>query len=166
MKRFLTIFALALACVVTSCTGDITKVKQMHLTSYKIVSISPVGLRGVDIAVDLGIDNPAIQFNVSDINVELFRLGKSLGTFVNSEDILVKGNTVGTYRLSGRVALSEGVSVLSVLGLATKFDMDEFTISYSAKVTLKSGLHTTLSEKNVPLRELLEDDTKDDKKKK
>lgn len=154
MKKIFRILLAAVLCVLMSSCG---KIKDIHLTSYKIVSLTPVGFRGLDIVVDLGIDNPSMQFTVADINAELFRQGVSLGTFVNSEDIVVKKKTVGNYTLSGRASLSQGVSLIQALGYAAKFDASEYTISCSADVILKSGMKVRIDKKNVPLTSLIKE---------
>ncbi len=155
IKRTLSIILPALALLLTSCTGNITKVKEMQLTSFKISSVSPAGLKAVDLTMELGIDNPAVQFTLSDIQLDLYRLDQPLGSFTNSQDLLVKGSTVGTYTLSGRVSLSDGVSLAQLLSYVSQPDPADYSLSYSALVTLKSGVHTTLSKKNVPLSEFL-----------
>ncbi len=154
MKNIVKIAIAALLALIVSSCG---KIQEIHMTSYKIVSLSPVGLRGLDVALDLGIDNPAMQFTVSDVTAELFRQGVSLGTFTCSKPILVKAKTVANYRVDGRISLSDGISVFQVLGYAAKFDMDDYSLSYGATVTLKSGLHAKLQKNKIPMKELFED---------
>ena len=133
------------------------KIGDIHLTGYKVAAISPVGLRGLDVALNLGIDNPAMQFTVCDITAEVFRDGRSVGIYTSADPVTVKARTVGTYRLDGRIQLSDGVSLMQVLGYVSKFEVDRYTLSYGATVKLKSGARVKLQKKNVPLKELFED---------
>ena len=148
--------------------GGCGKISEIHLTNYKVASVSPVGLRALDVAVDLGIDNPSLQFTVSDVVVELFRLDSSMGTFKMADPILVKPKTVANYSLKGRLALSDGVSLVQAMGYAARFKQEEYSLSYEARVTLKGGGHITLRKNKIPLAELFESDTEegDGKKKK
>lgn len=154
MKYLKHIFAILCAALMLSSCGNI---REIHLTSYKVASFSPVGLRGVDLVLDLGVDNPALQFTVDDVTATVTRNGQPLGTFVNTEPVTVKRKSVAVYSVPGQVRLSDGVSLLYVMSLARNFNMAEYRISYSAKVTIKGGGHVTLSKDDVPLKELFEE---------
>lgn len=157
MKSLKKILVLLIASLFLAGCG---KISDIHLTNYKIASVSPVGLRGLDVALDLGIDNPSLQFTVSDITAELFRDGKSIGTYASPDQVLVKSKTVAEYRVTGRIMLSDGVSLMQVLGYLSKFNVEEYSISYGANVKLKSGLHARVQKNKVPLKELLEEKEK------
>lgn len=154
MKRIEKIVVLLLLAVLSSSCG---KIKEIHLTSWSVESYTPVGFRGLDLVLKLGVDNPALQFTVYDVEAEIFRHGNSLGTFVTTEPVLVKARTVEEYRLKGQARLSDGVSVFSLLALARNFNMAEYSISYSASVKIRGGGHVTLSKKDIPMTELFEE---------
>ena len=95
--------------------------------------------------------------DLPNVEAELFRHGKSLGTFVTTEPVTVKPRTVAEYSLKGQARLSDGVSLFSVLALMKNFNMAEYSISYSASVKIRGGGHVTLRKKDVPLNELFEE---------
>ena len=59
--------ATALMMCLTGCS-DIQKVKEINVTSLTIEKISPAGLRGLDVYIAAGIDNPSIQIGLTEIN--------------------------------------------------------------------------------------------------
>ena len=154
MKCFKRIVVLLLLVALSS---SCSKIKEIHLTSWAVESYTPVGFRGLDLVLKLGVDNPALQFTVYDVEAELFRHGKSLGTFVTTDPVTVKPRTVAEYSLKGQARLSDGVSLFSVLALMKNFNMAEYSISYSASVKIRGGGHVTLRKKDVPLNELFEE---------
>lgn len=156
MKKLIRIIAASLiACISLSGCSDIKNVKEIRLTSYKIDSIVPSGLKSVDFKLTLGIDNPAMYLRIDGATGRMCRLGQELGTF-SVDPIEIEGHCEGKYPLTGNITLSSGVSILQIIRLATNFNMDEYTIDLFAPVKLKSGLGVKLKYVDTPLKELFE----------
>ena len=67
----------------------------------------------------------------------------------------VKRRSSGTYQVNARGTLANGVSVLQVLGIAGKLDVNRFTVDIDA--TLKAGgRKKDISLKRVPLARIKE----------
>ena len=74
MKRFGIIF-IAACLLLTSCGKG---VKDIALTSFRLLSVSPQGLNGVTLLVEVGVDNPTVGFEITDVNAVLKLDGKLL----------------------------------------------------------------------------------------
>ncbi|MCQ2143678.1 MAG: hypothetical protein MJY56_06390 [Bacteroidales bacterium] len=156
MKKFIRIIAAALiACLALSGCSDIKNVKNIKLTSYKIDSIVPSGLKSIDVKLTLGVDNPAMYLKIDGANGRLCRLGQEVGTF-SVDPIALEGHCEGKYTLTGNITLSPGVSILTIMKYAATFNLDEYTIDLFAPVKLKSGLGVKLKYVDTPLKELFD----------
>ncbi len=155
MRRKIAYIAAALVLLVAAGCSPIQKIKNIKVTSAALESLSPNGLRSLDIGVLLGIDNPAMQFTAEDISGTIYRLGEPYVDFT-VEPITVKARTAGVYELNASAALRPEISLMTVLGLARNYDLAEFTADVDVTVKLRSGVGKALKIKNINIKELLE----------
>lgn len=156
-KRFgfiLASFLVLTAALFTSCSRLKERVENVKVTDVALHSFSPEGMRAASAVLDLKIDNPAIQFTVSDLSGTVYRDGVEFATY-SAEPLTVKGRRSGVYQLSCSGKLSAGVSLLDVMGLAATRNFNGFTTSVKAKVSTKAGLSKTVSKDNISIADLV-----------
>lgn len=145
-------FALMLAALLIACGCG--KFNDIRITSAKLASVTPSGLRAVDAVMEVGVDNPAITFTVVYARGTVYYAGQPLLDY-SAQPVTVKGRTSGVYEVNARGTLADGVSVLQVLGIARNIDMDRITVDIYA--TLKAGgRKKDISLEKVPLAKIRE----------
>ncbi len=147
----------AVTCI-SSCNG-LKKLEELKVTSAKISRISPDGLRGADLGVQLGIDNPGAQISLSEISCEVKRFGKVLGK-VAVDPVTLKARTKEIYDISADVRLGEGATILDLGRLLDKSAADELTADVHVRVKLKGGISKTFVFNDIPLKKLIETATR------
>ena len=155
MRRKLAYLLLAVAVLLMSGCHSIEKIKNIKVTSASLQSVTPTGLRSLDVVALLGIDNPAMQFTVEDISGVLYRKGEPYVDFT-IEPITIKARTAGVYELHASAALRPEIPLLSVLALAKDYDLAEFTYDITATVKLRSGVGKVLTFKDMSVKDLLD----------
>ena len=159
-KSFHRILTLALVCALLALTGcsavkkaAVNRLKEIKVTSFKVDRIVPEGLRSLDASFYVGINNPTIKLELSNVLVRIIHGETELGTFT-LDPFTIEGHTERIYLLSGRASLPSSSSLFSVLGaFGGGSTADDFTVVISA--TGKGvGITRDVSE-SMPLGELL-----------
>lgn len=153
MRRFLTaISAVIIAVFLTGCS----KISQIEMKSCSIDSISLEGLRGINATLLLEIDNPALQFTLSDIEGVVYRNGEEY-VYYQADPIAVSARTSAVYNLPCSATLAPSVSLMQVLSLVRNFNIEEYTTDIHAKVRLKSGVAKGFTFRDIPIKDLMQD---------
>ena len=137
--------------------GGCGKVKDIKVTSVKVESIAPQGLQGINVFLAVGIDNPAFQIGLEDINGALKHSGKVLGRVV-MDPFTVQARSAEIYHVRAFVTLGEEATLRDLLMLTDMAKLNECTVDVSATPRLKSGLGTPLTIKDISVKKLLEND--------
>ena len=145
-------FAVLLAALMIVCGCG--KLNEIRITSAKLASLTPSGLRTVDAVMEVGVDNPAMAFTVSYARGTVYYAGQPLLDY-SAQPVTVKGHSSEVYEVNARGTLSEGVSILRVLGLVRNIDINLVTVDIDAKCK-GGGLKRNISLKNVPLTKIKE----------
>ena len=153
-KRIFLLFAVVSALGLTGCRG-VDKIKDIKVTSWSLKSVAPAGLRGVDAELEVGIENPAMQFTLEDIEGILYYKGEGLAGYT-ADPVTVRRRSTEVYPVSCSVRLSDGASLFSLLGLVRNFDPADLTTDVHANVRLKSGISKSLDFKNIPIKEFVD----------
>ena len=128
LKAFvLTAAALCLA----SC-----KMNEVKVTSCDIAQVMPTGFRSARITLSLGVDNPAREFSVTDIQAVVKLSGEEAG-ILKADDVTVKARTSQTYTIPVQANLT-GDALHSVFDVTKITDYSQVTVDFSA--TLRSGI--------------------------
>ena len=151
ISRPFTLFLLLLAVI---ASGGCCKYKDIKVTSYDVASVTPKGLKAADLSLDLGLDNPAMGFKLTRMEVQVYRNGVSLGT-VYADPVRVRPRTVAVYRVDGHVELGPAVSLFQLASWLSHFKAEEYTVDVKARVKLRSGIAKMLDMEDVSLDELL-----------
>ena len=79
VKKLLQKLSFALLCAAALCLSGCGDIRDLEVTSVQVESIYPNGLRGVVVGLAVGIDNPAFQVGLSEIEGTLKLSGKEIG---------------------------------------------------------------------------------------
>ena len=110
-------------------------------------------LEPVDAVLELGVDNPAMSFNVSGIDGSIRVDEVPFATFTAGE-LRVEGKKILRYELPCSITLEPGISLLDVLKLSTRRSLDGIKADVNLKVASKNGaLKAPLSYKDLDLAE-------------
>ena len=152
-KTRLKILLLALISVV-SILGGCQKYKEIEVTSVKVETLNVRGLRGADVVLAVGVDNPAGQISVSEIEGEVKHSGKVLGRVAVAPFVL-KPKTQETYNIELTLSIAEGASLRDLMMFTDIRKLNECTVDLSAVAKIKGGGKKKLAVKDIPLKELL-----------
>lgn len=153
-KRYFRLLALLLASMLVFLTGC-QKIKDIRITSVKIVSLDVKGMKGADIRLSVGICNPAGRILISEMEGEVKHSGKIIGR-VAIAPVIIKAKSEETYDLEAVVSIAEGVTLRDLMVFADLRKIGECTVDMSAKAKIKGGVTKKFSVKDIPLKELLE----------
>ena len=151
-RRF-KILVLALVSAVFMLAGC-QKIKDIRVTSTKIVSLNIRGLSGAEIILEVGVCNPAQQITLSEIEGELKHSGKVLGRVAVAPFVL-KPKTQEIYDIEVALSIAEGASLRDLMMLTDIRKLNECTVDLSAVAKIKGGGKKKLAVKDIPLKELL-----------
>ena len=109
----------------------------------------------MDIEMAVGVNNPAGQLTITDFSGEVEHSGKVLGKLTLAPLVLLP-RTDTVYRLTGRVSLSNDLSVIQALSYARNpQQLKDAKVDVTAKTKLKGGLSKTLKYEDIPVEKLL-----------
>lgn len=147
---------LILSAVIFFLTGcsSINKVKEIQVTSLAIEKIAPAGLKSLDVYLAVGIDNPAFQIGLSEINGSLTHSGKVLGRLA-MDPVTVFGKSAEIYHLKANVSLAEEAGLRDLMILADPAKLNECMVNIAVRATLKNGMSLPIDLKDIPLKKLL-----------
>ena len=83
----LNIFALLLLALLLGLTGC-KDIRDIRVTSVEVESLSPRGFKSVDVFLKVGVDNPAKQVKISEIDGSVKHSGKVIGKLAMDSFIL------------------------------------------------------------------------------
>ena len=150
----LSLIAAAIVAMLPGC-GSLSKVKDIKITSCAVESYSMKGLRSINAVLALGIDNPAMDFTVTELNGILKYHGEDFA-FYSGDTLQVEGKCSKVYDLPCSATLNEGIGLLQAMQIAGKGSLEGFTTDIDAKVKIKKGPRKTIRFKDLDLQKLAE----------
>ena len=133
---------------------SVRNVKNISVSSVKVEAIAPQGLQGINVFLAIGIDNPAMQITLENINGALKYSGKVLGR-VSVDPFTLQARSAEIYHLRAFVTLGEDATLKDLLMLADMTKLQECMVDVSATPRLKGGLGAPINLKDIPLKKLL-----------
>ena len=133
---------------------SVRNVKNISVSSVKVEAIAPQGLQGINVFLAIGVDNPAMQITLENINGALKYSGKVLGR-VSVDPFTLQARSAEIYHLRAFVTLGEDATLKDLLMLADMTKLQECMVDVSATPRLKSGLGAPINLKDIPLKKLL-----------
>ena len=151
------ILCLLVTSIVTALPGcgSLAKVKEIKVTSCGVESYSMKGLRSLDAVLAIGIDNPAMEFTVNELDGILKYHGEDFA-FFSADTVTVDARCSKVYDLPCTATLREGIGLLQAMQIAGKGSLEGFTADIEAKVKIKKGPRKTVRFKDLDLQELAE----------
>ena len=133
---------------------SVRNVKNISVSSVKVEAIAPQGLQGINVFLAIGVDNPAMQITLENINGALKYSGKVLGR-VSVDPFTLQARSAEIYHLRAFVTLGEDATLKDLLMLADMTKLQECMVDVSATPRLKGGLGAPINLKDIPLKKLL-----------
>ncbi|MBQ3612929.1 MAG: hypothetical protein II989_02435 [Bacteroidales bacterium] len=131
------------------------KVKDISVTSVELEAVSPQGFKGLNVYVAVGIDNPAFQIGLEDIQGTLKYSGKIIGRLA-MDPFIVQARSAEIYHLRGLVTLGEEATLRDLMMLMDAARLNECMVDVSLKARLKNGVAAPINVKDIPLKKLLD----------
>ncbi len=148
---YFTVFAVMLTS--TGC-ASIKDLRNIRVSSSKVESFRISGLKTIDAAMSVTIDNPAKDISISDIHGIVERNGEIIGTFY-AEPLTIEGRSESTLTVRGRLELAPDMSPLRIMSIINNSSPDAFTVTANIKAKLGKGISKGLSFKRIPVSELI-----------
>ena len=153
MRGLRLILAAVFVILVSGCAN---KLKDIDVTSFRIVSITPDGLDSVNALVEIGISNPSVSFEIRDINATVKFKGEDM-LYLSADQLIVDARSEKLYKLPLAGSFAEDFNPLILLQIPwNKADMSDITISLKAYVSLRGGLGKEIEYNELALDQILE----------
>lgn len=152
-KTIFGVFVALLACAILSGCSGLSKIKDIKVTSCGLESYSLKGLRSIDAVLAVGIDNPTFAFKVMGVSGTVKYNGEDFATYT-ADTISVDKKCSRVYDLPCSATLNDGISLMKLMQIVRKGDLEGFTTDVTATVKLRSGAGTTLRFKDIDLNEM------------
>lgn len=153
MERFRVIFIAIFALLLSSCGN---KVKDISVTSFNIVSIAPQGLTGITALVEIGIHNPTVGFEVTNLNAIIKMKGQEM-IYLSTDQLMVEGHSEKQYDIPVKGRLADGFNPFQLLKLlSNEADIEDMTLSISARPALRGGVGKVVEINDMPLKKLID----------
>ena len=149
--RILLVAAVA-ACCLSSCRNAY---KDLAITSFDLVSLTPAGMKGADAVVRAGVHNPAGAFTLRHPE-GIVKYNSEPVARLTTENVRIAARCDSTYTLRVHCSLEEGVSAMRLLPLLSKRNKEAFTADFSARAVLRGKLGKDIAYTDIPLGELIE----------
>ena len=137
------------------CLTGCKNVKDIQVTSVEVESVSLKGMKSLDIFLKVGVDNPAKQVKISEIEGSLKHSGKVIGKLA-MDSFILGARTADVYTLKANVSLVQGAGFKELMSLAAPDGLDGCTVDFSAKATYGKAAVMPIKMKDIPLKELLD----------
>lgn len=157
MKKQVLLFVCTLAALLMSVGCN--KVKELGVTSFEIVSITPSGTSELDATVRVGIHNPLVAFEATDVIGTLKLNGKPC-LHLTADQLIVAGNCDKVYTIPVRGTIAEGFNPFELLNLinGTSLAFDKLTVDVNGKLALRGGVGKKLELKDIRISDYMKKD--------
>ena len=151
MKRFTFLLLLIPLLLLSGCKGK--GIKDISVTSVRLISITPEGFNGV--SAQVGIHNPTIGFEVTNLTgVAKFQGQDALS--VHADQLMVPGHSDALYRIPLQGSIADGFNPLRLLRLLSKDgSYEDVTFDVYARVAARGGLGKNIEILDIPLSSML-----------
>jgi hypothetical protein len=153
MKRLHILLLLLPLLLLAGCKGK--GIKDISVTSVRLISITPEGFNGVSALIEVGIHNPTIGFEVTNLNgVAKFQGQEALQ--VHADQLMVPGHSDALYRIPLQGNIADGFNPLRLLRLLAKdASYEDVTFDVHARVAARGGLGKNIEILDIPLSGML-----------
>ncbi|MBO6168852.1 MAG: hypothetical protein J6O51_02660 [Bacteroidales bacterium] len=152
MKRVLKLITISLAVILAGACSK--SLKDITITSCDVTSISPRGLSAFDATLDLGVNNPSVQFTLKKMNATV-KMDGAPCLYLTADDVTIAPRSENVYTLIVHGTMDQGFNPFSLLTLLQSPGLEPVTVDVSCFGALKSGLGKNFEYKDLPLKDLL-----------
>lgn len=152
MKRICRLIILALA--VLSLASCAKSFKDIKVTSCDVVSVSPKGLTSFDAELNLGVDNPASQINLSAMTATLKMDGVPC-LYLTADDVTLAPRIEVIYPVHLHGLMDSNFNPFTLLSLIKQPELSPMTIDVKFHGALRSGIGKDFEYNDIPLKQLL-----------
>jgi hypothetical protein len=147
------LFAFALA----GCTASVEDIK---VTSFRVVSVVPQGVSNIVALVEIGIHNPTIGFEVTDMQAVAKLDGEQAVQF-SADQLIVDGKKDKVYTLPLKGRIVDGFNPFKLLTLFSNgMDLRGVTADVSARAALRGGIGKNIELKDIKIADLIANSSK------
>lgn len=136
------------------CGCGASKIKDIRVTSFGIESYSLRGFRSLEAVLALGIDNPSMEFAVTDLSGIVRYNGEDFATYT-ADSVRVAARCSSVYDFRCTATLSDGVTLKQLLSLAGQRSLEGVTTDLEANVMLKNGIGKKIRLKNLDIGKMV-----------
>lgn len=152
-KRVGIILTFIFCLLLTSCGG----LRDLSITSFRVASAGINGLNGVDVTLEVRINNPSAKMEVSDMEAVVKMHGEDV-LLLSCGDLTIHGRSEEAYMVPCKARTAEGVGVLKVLKLMGENLADTEDVLVDAKARVKMGIvNKKVEYTDIPLDTIVED---------
>ena len=155
VKHFLTRLPALTVLAMMLCLAGCKDIRDIRVTSVSVESISPRGFKSLDLFLKVGVDNPARQVRLSEIDGSVVHSGKIIGKLA-VDSFVLPARSSDTYTLKANVSLAKGAGLKDLMNLASPEGLNACTVDVTAKAAYGKGTPMPVKMKNIPLKELLD----------
>ena len=130
------ILLLSVMLLALSGCKSVRNVKNISVSSVKVEAIAPQGLQGINVFLAIGVDNPAMQITLENINGALKYSGKVLGR-VSVDPFTLQARSAEIYHLRAFVTLGEDATLKDLLMLTDMTKLQECMVDVSVTPRIK-----------------------------
>ena len=152
MKRVTELLVIALAVLCLSSCGK--SFKDIKVTSCDVVSVTPKGLTSFDAELNLGVNNPAAQITLSQLNATV-KMDGTPCLYLTADDVTVAPRTEQNYSLLLHGLMDSNFNPFTLLSLVKNPDLTPMTVDIRFHGALKSGIGKDFEYKDIALKNLL-----------
>ena len=152
MKKVVELLVIALAALCLSSCGK--SFKDIKVTSCDVVSVTPKGLTSFDAELNLGVNNPAAQITLSQLNATV-KMDGTPCLYLTADDVTVAPRTEQTYSLLLHGLMDSNFNPFTLLSLVKNPDLTPMTVDIRFHGALKSGIGKDFEYKDIALKNLL-----------
>ena len=129
--------------------------KDITVTSCELVSVMPQGLSSLEALIKIGIYNPSVSFEVSDLK-GVAKVKGQPAIILTADQLIVTSGSDKVYRVPLYGEIAEGFNPFQLLQLLdNQIDFQDVTIDVTGKVALRGGVGKKLDIKDIPLSKLI-----------
>ena len=154
MKRFLRILLLLSAALIMNACSSCSKLGDITVNSYNIVSLRPQGLRCIVGTVSIEETNNGPTVTVTSLDGKIFKGDDLLGTITLEEPLVLSGPGTHWTDINAKIVLEPNFSALTIARLLRNPDLSEFTVSFKAKMKV-GPLKAVYWKNDIPLQKLI-----------
>ena len=154
MKKLTRILLLICVLTLSACSGH--GVKDIAVTSMRIVSVAPNGTSGLTALIELGLHNPTVGFEVTNLEAVVKARGDE-ALLLTADLLMVQARSDKMYNVPVKGQIKDGFNPFQLLKLfSNDLTTKELTIDVKAKAALRGGVGKNIEIKDLVLEDLLE----------